>query len=110
VQHYLAQRGDRVLNVLHAQVFIESLIELEGLLPILGRIAKLHARLLPPEQIRHQHDVAFLCVVISDLAHADVHTKNFLRNHQPGAFTGSRLGEIGTEFATTIASFYLDHA
>ena len=50
---------DRRLNVLDAGLSIEAPHEIEGALPIrLPLVGEFHARLQPPEQIRHQRKEA----------------------------------------------------
>ena len=62
-----------VLHVAHPEVVVEVIVEIERLLHVLGvAVVQLDARLLPPEQVRHQADESRLGEFVRVAAHGVV--------------------------------------
>jgi hypothetical protein len=76
-------------HLVDALVPIESLQQCERALPVCSGIAELDVRLLAPEQIGHQHEVAFLRVVVRHAAHRVVHAENLLAQHDSRPAAGT---------------------
>ena len=105
-----AQGVQAGLYVFHAFGFVEALVKTEGALPVFRRVTELHAGLLTPEQIGHQHDIPFLRVIVSDFAHGNIDAENFLRNHQARSFTAGGQRHIALKRAAFIVGFDVHHA
>src|SRR5262249_54579551 len=72
------QKMPRVLHVAHGEVVVEVVVEIERLLHVFGIVVgELDARLLPPEQIRHQADESGLREFMRVPAHGVVDAPDF---------------------------------
>jgi hypothetical protein len=69
----------------------------KAFLPFLRRIAHVDHRLHAPEQVRRQHDIAFLGIELGDLAHIGVDAENLLAQHDARAAAARRNRHIGFE-------------
>ena len=92
-----AQRLHAGRDVLDAGIDVELLEELERLLPLLRRIGHVDHRLHAPEQIRRQHDIAFLGIELGDLAHIGVDAEDLLAQHDAGTAAARRHRHISLE-------------
>src|SRR5262245_21947594 len=73
----------RVLHVAHGEVVVEVVVEIERLLDVFGIvIGELDARLLPPEQVRHQADESRLREFMGMPAHGVVDAPDFHSGQQ----------------------------
>jgi hypothetical protein len=104
----LAQRGDRGLHVFHALGLVEAAVEREGALPVFRRIAEFDIGLLAPEEVGHQHHVAFFRVVVGHLAHGVVDAEDLLRDHQARAAAGLGQCEVAVETAAAVGGLDAD--
>src|SRR5579863_3978828 len=103
----LAYCVDRVLDVLYSGVSVISRIEAKAVLPVgFGGDVQVDARLLPPEQVRSDREVALFSQFITVLANVRVHTEQFLQNDNSRSRRGLRFCDIGGERAAL--SFYID--
>ncbi|MNU91297.1 hypothetical protein D3C71_811800 [compost metagenome] len=96
------QRRDGCLQVLQALGFVKALVERKCARHIL-RCIEFHRRLLAPEKIGYQHHIPFLCVVVGDVTHGAVHSKNFLCKHQPWSAATGGCGEVSAKAAAAAA-------
>ena len=94
-----AQHLQRVGGILDRLIGVEALVIAERLAEIGLGIAELDAGLHAPEQIRRQHDVTFLGIVVGDLAHRGVDAENLLQQQDAGARSRCRNGQIPLEGA-----------
>ena len=89
-----------VLHVADGEVVVEVVVEIERLLHVFGIfVGEFDARLLPPEQVRHQADEAGLGEFMRMMAHGVVDAPDF---HDGDDRAGRRLvgnGEIGAHLA-----------
>ena len=89
-----------VLHVAHAEVVVELVIEIERLLHVIGIVVgQLDARLLPPEQVRHEADEAGLGELVGVLAHGVVDAPDFHDGDDRAGGRLVRIGEIGAHLA-----------
>src|SRR5580692_6797265 len=92
---------DGVFDVLDAGISVISLIEAKAVVPVgLGGDLQIDARLLPPEQVWSDREVALFRQFIAVLADVGVHTKQFLQNDNSGSWRGLRFCDIGVECTT----------
>ncbi len=103
-----AQRVQRRTDILDAEGLIEALIQAQGALEVLAAIAQFDARGDAPEQVRHQHRVAFFGVVVRHGAHGGVDAEDFLAQHNAGPLARCGRGEVGAERAATVGGVDLD--
>jgi len=76
----LHRRGD----VAHRLVGVQALEQRDRLFEVRRRV-QIDPGLLPPEQVGHQHGVAFLGEIVRRPAHAVVDAEDLLQHHQPRA-------------------------
>src|SRR5581483_7048396 len=76
---------------------VELLEQLERLLPLLLGVAELDAGLDAPEQVRGEHDVAFLGVVVRDLADVGVDAENLLAQDDARTLARFRNRQVAAE-------------
>src|SRR5262249_43114066 len=94
----LAQRIERVLEIVDADRLVEALVERERLRPLgLALVGDVDARLLPPEQIGAEHDIALLRQRIRLVAHHLVAAEDLLNQDDPRAFAARWRRLIGLE-------------
>jgi hypothetical protein len=74
-----AQHLQRIGGVLDRLIGVEALIIAKRLVEFGLGIAELDAGLQPPEQIRRQHNITFLGVIIGDFAHRGIDAEDFLQ-------------------------------
>ncbi len=100
---------DGILHVAHAELVVEVVVEIERLLSILGiAIGQFHARLLTPEQVRHQAHKARLGELLRVLAHGVIDAPDFHDGDDAARRRAIGHGEMGTHH--TIAQRHLDVA
>ena len=91
-----------VLHVAHGEVVVEVVVEVEGLIYVLGVfVREFDPRLLPPEQIGHQADESGLGEFMCMMAHGVVDTPDL---HDRNDRTGRRLvgnSDIGAHLSVT---------
>lgn len=105
-----AQRLERVLQVFDALVGIETLEQLEGLLPLLvGLVGDLDPGFLAPEDVGTQRDHALRRKIVAHLAHRLVDAENFLDHQQTGAGPAGRQRKIGREIAVAAMDRDIGH-
>ena len=96
-----------VFHVLHAEVVVELVVEVEGLLDVLGIVvAELDPGLLPPEQVGHQADEAGFGELAGVLAHRVVDAPDFHDGDDGAGRRLVRIGDIGAHLA--VAQLHLD--
>ena len=104
----LLQIGARVLHIPNRQVVIEIVVEIEGFLDVIRIfVGELDARLLPPEEIRHETNEAGLGEFMGMMAHGVVDAPYF---HDRNDCTGRRLignGDIGAHLAVAQPHLYV---
>ena len=74
-----AQHLQGIGGVLDRLIGVEALIIAERLVEIGLGVAELDAGLQSPEQIRREHNITFLGIVIGDLAHRGIDAENLLQ-------------------------------
>ena len=89
-----------ILHVAHGEVVVEVVVEIERLLDVFGIvIGELDARLLPPEQIRHQADESRLREFMRVPAHGVVDAPDFHDGDDGAGGRAVRDREIGAHLA-----------
>src|ERR1700685_1330020 len=89
---------DGVLNVLNACVAVIGSVQTKAVLPVgLGSNIQVDARLLPPEQIWCNREVALFCQFVAMLANVGVHSEQLLQNDDSGSRQGLRPCDVGCE-------------
>ncbi len=94
-----AQHLQCVGGILDRLIGVEALIIAERLVEIGLGIAELNARLHSPEQIRREHHIAFLGVIVGDFAHRGINAKDFLQQQDAGTRSRCRNRQISLEGA-----------
>jgi hypothetical protein len=96
----LAQIGEGDLEIGDALALVETLIELEGALPlVLGLIGELDARRLAPEEVGAERDITLRGEAVGEIAHSLVDAEDFLDDENAGPRAGFRDREITGETA-----------
>jgi len=102
-----AQMVQRDLQVIDALFHVESLVELERLLPFgIGLVGDLNAGFLAPEKIRTDRDIALRRESIAMRPHVGIDAEDFLNGNDSGTRTAFGNREIGGKF--TVAAWYRD--
>ena len=103
----LLQVSARVLHIANRKVVVEVVVEIEGLLDVIRIfVGELDARLLPPEEIRHETNKAGLGELMGMMTHRVIDAPYF---HDRNDCTGRRFigdGNIGAHLA--VAQLHLD--
>ncbi|POM13953.1 hypothetical protein CSX04_08313 [Burkholderia cepacia] len=99
----LPQRRQCCADVLHTLGLVKLLAQPQSALEIFTIVFQFDAGREAPEQIRHQHGITFFGVVIRDLAHIGIDTKNLLAQHNPRPPPCSRGGKVSAETAVCAA-------
>ncbi len=94
-----AQHLQRVGGILDRLIGVEALIIAKRLVELSLGIAELNARLQPPEQVRRQHDITFLGIIVGDLAHRGIDAENLLQQQDAGTRSRCRNCQIPLEGA-----------
>ena len=91
---------ERDLGVLDAEVDVEALEQLERAGPFgLGPVGDLDARLLAPEEVGYDGEIALKRKDVGDVAHDVVDAEDLLQDDDAGAGSRAGLGEIGHKTA-----------
>ena len=96
-----------VLHVADAEVVVELVVEIERLLHVIGiLVGQFDARLLPPEQIRHEADESRLRELMRVVAHGVVDAPDLHDGDDRADRLLVRIGDVGAHRA--VAQLHLD--
>src|SRR5512145_883913 len=95
-------------RIFHGFRFIDLLVKLNGLVPVVALISKLDTRLYAPEQIRTQGNKTVSRIPIGNAAHVVIHTEDLLEDDDAWSIATGWQSDVAVEFAT-VERFYCRH-